>query len=126
MTTLITAESATFVTLTTEKGKQIGVGLGVEGMASIYIQAAGRRGLAMGRHFHADTTWGTRLLAVPLLRGVSSTGPLGITVSALLTTVAGEQWACSRELQRRLVVRFQQEAIPLADGLGLAWPSTVR
>ena len=76
--------------------------------------------------FHSDPTWGPRLLAVPLLRGVSSTGPLGITVSALLTTVAGEQWACSRELQRRLVVRFQQEAIPLADGLGLAWPSTVR
>ncbi len=76
--------------------------------------------------FHADTTWGPRLLTAPLLRGVSATGPLGITVSALLTTVAGEQWACSRELQRRLVARFQQEAIPLADGLELAWPATVR
>ena len=70
--------------------------------------------------FHTDTTWGRRLLAAPLLRGVSATGPLGITLSALLTTVAGEQWACSRELQRRLVARFQQEKIPLADGLELA------
>lgn len=70
--------------------------------------------------FHADTTWGPRLLAAPLLRGVSGTGPMGITVSALLTTVAGEQWVCSRELQRRLVARFQREGIPLADGLELA------
>ncbi|MBW4529691.1 MAG: mechanosensitive ion channel family protein [Aphanothece saxicola GSE-SYN-MK-01-06B] len=70
--------------------------------------------------FHADLTWGPRLLAPPLLRGVSATGPLGITVSALLTTVAGEQWACSRELQGRLVARFQREGIPLADGLELA------
>ncbi|MCP9835726.1 MULTISPECIES: mechanosensitive ion channel family protein [unclassified Cyanobium] len=70
--------------------------------------------------FHTDTAWGPRLLAAPLLRGVSATGPLGITVSVLLTTVAGEQWACSRELQRRLVARFQREDIPLADGLELA------
>lgn len=70
--------------------------------------------------FHADPTWGPRLLAPPLLRGVSATGPLGITVSVLLTTVTGEQWACARELQGRLVARFQREGIPLADGLELA------
>jgi small conductance mechanosensitive channel len=70
--------------------------------------------------FHSDPTWGPRLLAPPLLRGVSGTGPLGITVSVLLTTVTGEQWACSRELRRRLVVRFQPETIPRADGLELA------
>ncbi|WP_216906463.1 mechanosensitive ion channel domain-containing protein [Synechococcus sp. CCY 0621] len=70
--------------------------------------------------FRVDANWGPRLLAPPLLRGVSATGPLGITVSILLTTVAGEQWACSRELRRRLVARFQQEGIPLADGLELA------
>jgi len=69
--------------------------------------------------FHADPTWGPRLLTPPLLRGVSATGPLGITVSVLLTTVTGEQWACSRELQGRLVARFQREGIPLADGLEL-------
>jgi small conductance mechanosensitive channel len=69
--------------------------------------------------FHADPTWGPRLLAPPLLRGVSATGPLGITVSVLLTTVTGEQWACARELQGRLVARFQREGIPLADGLEL-------
>jgi len=70
--------------------------------------------------FHSDPTWGPRLLAPPLLRGVSGTGPLGITVSVLLTTVTGEQWACARELQGRLVARFQREGIPLADGLELA------
>jgi small conductance mechanosensitive channel len=76
--------------------------------------------------FHADPAWGPRLLAPPLLRGVSATGPLGITVSMLLTTVAGEQWACSRELQRRLVTRLQQEGIPLADGLELVGTSRLR
>ena len=70
--------------------------------------------------FQADAGWGPHLLAAPLLRGVSATGPLGITLSILLITVAGEQWACSRELRRRLVARFQREAIPLADGLELA------
>ncbi|WP_216900578.1 mechanosensitive ion channel family protein [Synechococcus sp. CCY 9618] len=70
--------------------------------------------------FRCDATWAPRLLAPPLLRGVSATGPLGITVSVLLTTVAGEQWAASRELRRRLVARLQQEGIPLADGLELA------
>nr|WP_286191016.1 mechanosensitive ion channel domain-containing protein [Synechococcus sp. FACHB-909] len=69
--------------------------------------------------FHTDPTWGPRLLTPPLLRGVSATGPLGITVSVLLTTVTGEQWACARELQGRLVARFQREGIPLADGLEL-------
>ena len=69
--------------------------------------------------FQSDASWSSRLLAAPLLRGVSATGPLGITVSILLTTVAGEQWACSPELRRRLVARFQGEAIPLADGLEL-------
>ncbi|WP_156818467.1 mechanosensitive ion channel family protein [Cyanobium gracile] len=76
--------------------------------------------------FHADPAWGPRLLTPPLLRGVSATGPLGITVSMLLTTVAGEQWACSRELQGRLVARFQREGIPLADGLELAGTARVR
>jgi small conductance mechanosensitive channel len=76
--------------------------------------------------FHSDSSWSSRLLAAPLLRGVSATGPLGITVSILLTTVAGEQWACSRELRRRLVARFQREAIPLADGLELAGTAPLR
>jgi small conductance mechanosensitive channel len=70
--------------------------------------------------FRTDPAWGPRLLVPPLLRGVSATGPLGITVSTLLTTVAGEQWACSRELKRRLVARLQREGLPLADGLELA------
>lgn len=41
-------------------------------------------------------------------------------MSVLLTTVTGEQRACARELQGRLVARFQREGIPLADGLELA------
>jgi hypothetical protein len=64
MTTLIAAESATYFTLTTEKGKEIGVSLGIDGMASICIQRNGLRGLSMGRHFHAATTEAALLKAV--------------------------------------------------------------
>lgn len=64
MTVLIAAESATYYTLTTEKGKEIGVSLGIDGMASIFIRRNGMRGLSMGRHFHADTTEAALLKAV--------------------------------------------------------------
>jgi hypothetical protein len=64
MTTLITAKSATYFVLVTEKGKEIGVGLGIDGMASVYIQRNGTRGLSMGRHFHAATTEAALLQAV--------------------------------------------------------------
>ncbi len=66
---------------------------------------------ALGR----DPLWGPLQVAAPFLRGVIGTGPLGITVSMLLTTQAGQQWACSRELQRRLLDRLQRERIPLAS-----------
>jgi small conductance mechanosensitive channel len=66
---------------------------------------------ALGR----DPLWGPQLLAAPFLRGVTGTGPLGISVSMLITTQAGQQWACSRELQRRLLQRLQREGIPLAS-----------
>jgi small conductance mechanosensitive channel len=69
--------------------------------------------------FGEDPHWGSLLLSPPVLRGVSATGPMGITVSLLLTTVAGEQWSCSRELQKRLLARFQREGIPLAAGFEL-------
>jgi small conductance mechanosensitive channel len=72
--------------------------------------------------FQAEPAWSSRLLLAPQLRGVSATGPWGITLSMLLTTRAGEQWVCSRELQRRLVARCQREGLPLADGLELASP----
>ena len=64
MKALITAKSATYFTLTTEKGKEIGISLGIDGMASIYIQRNGTRGLSMGRHFHAATTEAALLKAV--------------------------------------------------------------
>ena len=81
MTTLITAESATYVTLTTEKGKQIGVGLGIEGMASIYIQRSGLSGLSMGRHFHAHNTEAALLKAVEAYKGADVKAALRALIS---------------------------------------------
>lgn len=65
--------------------------------------------------FANDPQWQDLLLAAPLLRGVSATDALGITISTLLLTKAGEQWRCERELRRRLLERLQREGIPLAN-----------
>jgi hypothetical protein len=51
MTTLISQQSDTYFTLTTEKGKEIGVSVN-ENHASVYIKRNGLNGLSMGRHFH--------------------------------------------------------------------------
>jgi small conductance mechanosensitive channel len=65
--------------------------------------------------FANDPQWQDLLLAAPLLRGVSNTDALGITISTLLLTTAGEQWRCERELRRRLLERLQREGIPMAN-----------
>ena len=47
--TLITQETPTYFTLTTEQGKEIGVSLGLG--VSVYIRRNGLRGLPQGKHF---------------------------------------------------------------------------
>jgi len=84
MTTLITREDATFCTLTTEKGKQIGVGTGVVGMVSIYIRRNGLAGLPMGRHFHAATTEAALLLAVDAYKAADVKAALRALISDLV------------------------------------------
>lgn len=64
--------------------------------------------------FSADPDWNGRLLKQPWLRGVNAINPLGIEISVVLTTRSGEQWLCSRELQRRLLEELQRARIPLA------------
>jgi len=65
--------------------------------------------------FNNDPEWRNLLLCPPLLRGVSASDALGITISTLLLTKAGKQWSCERELRRRLLGRLQREGIPLAN-----------
>jgi hypothetical protein len=48
--TLIQQETATYFTLTSPKGKEIGVCFGIPGRVSVYIQSA-CGSLSMGRHF---------------------------------------------------------------------------
>lgn len=81
MTTLITRNSDTFVTLTTEKGKEIGVGLGIEGSCSIYIQRNGLRRLSMGRHFHAHSTEAALLQAVEAYKAADVKAALRALIS---------------------------------------------
>jgi hypothetical protein len=39
---------------------------------------------------------------------------LGVTLSILLITHTGHQWAAQREVLRRILERFQREEIPIA------------
>jgi small conductance mechanosensitive channel len=65
--------------------------------------------------FAADPKWAAELLAAPVLRGVDQVDPTAITVSVMLMTTAGQQWALRRELLRQLVTCFEREGIPLAS-----------
>ena len=49
--TLITKESDAFFTLTTEKGKEIGVAIWPWGRITVYIQRNGMSGFSMGKQF---------------------------------------------------------------------------
>lgn len=53
MTTLIQQETETYFTLTTPKGKKIGVSLRPFGHVSVYILRNGTVGLAGGKHFRS-------------------------------------------------------------------------
>lgn len=62
--TQITQTTATCFTLTTTRGKTFTVSIGGEGRISVYIKRNGMKGLAMGRHFFADTTGDAFLKAI--------------------------------------------------------------
>ena len=53
MTTFIQQETKTYFTLTTPKGKKIGVSLSAFGHVSVYILRNGTVGLAGGKHFRS-------------------------------------------------------------------------
>ena len=53
MATLIQQETETYFTLTTPKGKKIGVSLRPFGHVSVYILRNGTVGLAGGKHFRS-------------------------------------------------------------------------
>ena len=53
MTTFIQQETKTYFTLTTPKGKKIGVSLRPFGHVSVYILRNGTMGLAGGKHFRS-------------------------------------------------------------------------
>ena len=53
MATLIQQETESYYTLTTEKGKTIGVSLRPLGHVSVYILRNGMSGLAGGKHFRS-------------------------------------------------------------------------
>ncbi|WP_094555530.1 mechanosensitive ion channel family protein [Synechococcus sp. 1G10] len=75
---------------------------------------------AAAADFAADPDWAGKLLKAPWCRGVVEITPLGVDVSVLLTTSAGDQWLCGRELRRRLLRALAEAQLPLAR----SWPAT--
>jgi small conductance mechanosensitive channel len=70
------------------------------------------------RAFAADPGWQPRLLKPPVLRGVSAVSVNGVTVSLVITTIAGQQGAAKRALLGRIVERLGREGIALASSSG--------
>ncbi|MFS6827965.1 mechanosensitive ion channel family protein [Cyanobium sp. ATX-6F1] len=64
--------------------------------------------------FATDPDWASKLLKAPWCRGVVAIMPLGVDVSVMLTTSAGEQWLCGRELRRRLLKALAEADVLLA------------
>lgn len=65
--------------------------------------------------FAADPHWQPLLLEPPAVRGVKRVTPLAVELSVLLTTHAGDQWAAERNVLGRIVQRFEQEQLTLAQ-----------
>jgi small conductance mechanosensitive channel len=76
--------------------------------------------------FYRDPQWHEQLMGPPLLRGLTASDPLGLTVSTLLFTHAGDQWSCERELRRRLIERLRLERIPLAHAPAVIGSSQIQ
>lgn len=70
--------------------------------------------------WHEDT-WRTDILEEPEIWGVQSLGASGIAIRLVVKTQPGQQWAVSRELNRRIKDRFDAEGIEIPFPQQVMW-----
>lgn len=68
-----------------------------------------------------EDTWRTDILEEPEIWGVQSFGANGIVIRLVVKTQPGQQWAVSRELNRRIKDRFDAEGIEIPLPQQVMW-----
>ena len=67
----------------------------------------------VGQALAADESFGKLILEPPQVLGVESLGESQVTIRLLMKTLPSKQWEVSRELRRRIKVRFDRERIAI-------------
>jgi len=67
----------------------------------------------VGAKMAADPEWKDRVLEAPVAMRVDAFGEIGLSIKVLGKVQAGEQWAATGELRRRLLDAFADEGIGL-------------
>jgi len=72
----------------------------------------------VGAALAADPKWADRIIEAPAAVRVETLGDIGMTIKVLGKVRAGEQWAASGELRRRLLAAFAAGGIDLPSRAG--------
>ena len=72
----------------------------------------------VGAALAADPEWADRIIEAPAAVRVETLGDIGMTIKVLGKVRAGEQWAVSGELRRRLLAAFAAGGIDLPSRTG--------
>ncbi len=68
-----------------------------------------------------EDSWRTQILEEPEIWGVQTLGASGIAIRLVVKTQPGEQWAVTRELNRRIKDRFDTEGIEIPFPQQVMW-----
>jgi len=69
----------------------------------------------VGARMAADPEWKDRVLEAPVAMRVDAFGEIGLSIKVLGKVQAGEQWAATGELRRRLLDAFAEQGIGLPN-----------
>jgi small conductance mechanosensitive channel len=67
----------------------------------------------VGRSLADDPEWAKRVLDPPHIERIETLGPAGITLRISARVQAGQRWAFTGELRRRLLAAFGEQGLPL-------------
>jgi moderate conductance mechanosensitive channel len=76
--------------------------------------------------FEKDTEWGPLLLEPPEVPGIERLADSGVVLRVIAKTLPLKQWEVSRELRRRIKMRFDREGIEMAFLHKAAVPTDVK
>ena len=69
----------------------------------------------------ADDVWKTDIVEEPEVWGVQALGASGITIRLVIKTQPGQQWIVTRELNKRMKARFDEEGIKIPFPQQVMW-----